>query len=87
MRSKPLKRPAAMAVAQSAPVPAGARQAQALKVIRQHWQRRGESLTRSELGRALGITKVSAHLLVVKLARDGFVVVTPGGWRNVVPAG
>lgn len=63
--------------------PATRRQAQALRAIRAHWRRYGESPTRSELGRALGISKVSAHLLVAKLARDGFVVVRPGGWRNV----
>ena len=65
--------------------PAGKRQAACLRVIRQHWRRYGESPTRGEIGAALGITKVSAHLLVQKLARDGLVRVTPGTWRNVEP--
>lgn len=65
--------------------PAGDRQADCLRVIRNHWRAYGEAPTRAELGRALGITAVSAHLLVQKLERDGLVRVTPGTWRNVEP--
>ena len=61
----------------------GARQAAALRAIRQHWNAYGESPTRTELGKVLGITPVSAHLLVGKLARDGLVVVAPRKHRNV----
>jgi DNA-binding IclR family transcriptional regulator len=57
----------------------GRRQAAALRYI----ARRKTPPTRSEIGRHLGITRVSAHLLVDKLvsaqllARDGL------GWRNL----
>lgn len=47
--------------------------------------RTGQPPTRSELGAAMGITKVSAHLLVNKLREKGFVVLTHTGWRNVEP--
>ena len=63
--------------------PAPTRQQAALRAIRAHWQAFNEAPTRSELGRALGITRVSAHLLVKKLARDGLVHVEPGKHRNV----
>ena len=59
------------------------RQAACLEAIRAHWRQYGQAPTRTELGRALGITKVSAHLLVGKLAAAGAVVIIPGGWRNV----
>ena len=49
----------------------------------QHWSAFGEAPTRVELGKAMGITPVSAHLLVGKLARDGLVVVAPRKHRNV----
>ena len=58
----------------------------ALRAIRAHWRAFGEAPTRAELGRALGITRVSAHLLVRKLQRDGLVLVEPGRWRNVEEA-
>jgi len=61
----------------------GARQKAALQAIAQHWRAHGEAPTREELGRALGITKVSAHLLVHKLHRDGLVVVAPRAHRGV----
>ena len=60
-----------------------ARQLDALRAIQSHWQAFGEAPTRSELGRALGITKVSAHLLVQSLVRRGLVVVAPNTHRNV----
>lgn len=47
--------------------------------------RTGQPPTRSELGAALGITKVSAHLLVNKLREKGYVAITHTGWRNVEP--
>ena len=59
------------------------RQEQALAAIRDWWAAYGESPTRTELGRALGITKVSAHLLVRSLERAGKVIVHPGIWRNI----
>jgi len=63
--------------------PAPLRQQAALTAIARHWKAYAEAPTRAELGRALGITKVSAHLLVKKLARDGLVHVEPGKHRNV----
>ena len=50
------------------------RQEQALAAIRDWWAAYGESPTRTELGRTLGITKVSAPLLVRSLERAGKVV-------------
>jgi DNA-binding MarR family transcriptional regulator len=44
---------------------------------------RKTSPTRSEIGRHLGITKVSAHLLVDKLIDGQLVARIPGGWRNL----
>ena len=61
----------------------GPRQYDALKAIKNHWDAFYESPTRSELGRALGISTVSAHLLVKKLARDGLVTVEPKLARGV----
>lgn len=61
----------------------GPRQAQALHAIADHWRAFGEAPTRVELGRALGISAVSAHLLVVKLARDGLVLVEPRKHRGL----
>lgn len=49
------------------------RQDACLRAIAAHWRAFGESPTREELGRALGITKVSAHLLCVKLERKGLI--------------
>ena len=63
--------------------PGGPRQADALEAIAAHWRAYGQAPTRTEIGRALGICKVSAHLLVKKLAADGLVVIEPGSWRNV----
>lgn len=60
------------------------RQAECLRAIRRHWRAYQCSPTRAELGRELGITKVSAHLLVTKLEAAGHVVTLPGGWRNIV---
>lgn len=51
----------------------GRRQDACLRAIAAHWRAFGESTTREELGRALGITKVSAHLLCVKLERKGLI--------------
>ncbi len=62
------------------------RQAQCLQVIRNHWRIYSEAPTRTEIGHALGISKVSAHLLVKKLERDGLVRIVPGCWRNVEAA-
>lgn len=59
------------------------RQAQALSAIRAHWAAFSEAPARSEIGRALGITAVSAHLLVQKLAARGLVTVAPKVWRGV----
>ena len=61
----------------------GPRQQAALQAIAAHWRAFGEAPTRGELGRALGINAVSAHLLVGKLARDGLVVVAPRLHRGV----
>ena len=61
----------------------GPRQLEALNAIRAHWRAYGEAPTRTELGKALGVTKVSAHLLVRRLQQAGLVVVTPGMHRNV----
>lgn len=60
------------------------RQAACLRAIRRHWRAYQCSPTRSELGRELGITRVSAHLLVNKLEAAGRVTTIPGGWRNIV---
>lgn len=57
----------------------GPRQRAALRYIAS----RKESPTRSEIGRRLGITAVSAHLLVDKLIAAGLVQRIPGGWRNL----
>lgn len=62
----------------------GPRQLQALKLLAKNEKPGREPLTRSELGTRLGITKVSAHLLVVKLEAAGLVQRTPGAWRNVL---
>lgn len=60
------------------------RQTEALRAIRAHIRAHRQPPTREELGHALGITKVSAHLLIEKLEASGRV--TRGhGWRNVWP--
>lgn len=59
------------------------RQDECLQAIRNHWSAFGKSPTRTEVGRALGISKVSAHLLIDKLERAGLVVTHPGVWRNI----
>lgn len=61
----------------------GPRQLAAMAAITNHWKAFSEAPTRSELGRALGISKVSAHLLIQKLARDGLVIVVPKLARGV----
>ena len=61
----------------------GARQSAALRAISAHWKAYDEAPTRAELGRALGITAVSAHLLIGKLQRAGLVVVAPRAHRGV----
>lgn len=61
----------------------GPRQLAALAAINSYWKHYSEAPTRSELGRALGISKVSAHLLIQKLARSGLVVVHPKMARGV----
>lgn len=77
---------AATSRAAAASSPAGARQAEALRIICNHWRAFGQAPTRAELGRAMGISKVSAHMLVGKLVRDKLLVREPGTWRNVRPA-
>jgi DNA-binding MarR family transcriptional regulator len=62
------------------------RQYDCLQAIAKHWRAYGEGPTRSELGRALGITKVSAHLLVEKLHAAGLVIRQRGAHRGVMPA-
>ena len=61
------------------------RQDECLAVIVNHWRAYHEAPTRSEIGRAMGITRVSAHLLIAKLEAAGRVTTTPGYWRNVEP--
>lgn len=61
----------------------GPRQQQALAAIAGHWRAFGEAPTRAELGRAMGISAVSAHLLVQKLARDGLVILASKMHRGV----
>ena len=58
-------------------------QSNCLRAIAGHWRAFSESPTRAELGIVLGITKVSAHLTVRRLERDGLVVTHPGKWRNI----
>ena len=65
------------------PTYTGPRQSAALQAIAEHWRAFGESPTRVELGRALGISAVSAHQLVGKLSRDGLVVVARRTHRGV----
>lgn len=60
-----------------------ARQDDCLREIRAWWAAYGKSPTRTELGKRLGITKVSAHLLVDRLESAGLVVTHPGVWRNI----
>lgn len=59
------------------------RQFECLSAIRAHLRAYQESPTRSELGRKLGITRISAHLLVKKLQAQGLVSIVGAGWRNV----
>jgi len=64
----------------------GARQRAALRAIAAHWKAHSEAPTRAELGRTLGITAVSAHLLIGKLHRAGLVVVAQRAHRGVEAA-
>lgn len=57
----------------------GRRQQAALRYI----AGRKTSPTRSEIGRHLGITRESAHLLVGKLIAAQLVGRYPNGWRNL----
>jgi DNA-binding transcriptional regulator LsrR (DeoR family) len=59
------------------------RQSDCLRAIKAHWAEFSESPTRLEIGRALGITPVSAHLLVRKLAKAGAVDVVPRIHRGI----
>ena len=59
------------------------RQDACLRAIAAHWRAFGESPTREELGRALGISKVSAHLLVEKLVDKGRVIRAPRMHRGL----
>jgi Mn-dependent DtxR family transcriptional regulator len=60
----------------------GERQCTALKLLAAA-QKRNDTLTRAELGRLMGISRVSAHLLVDKLEAAGMVLRAYVGWRNV----
>ena len=60
------------------------RQFRCLKIIRNVCAK-NERPTRSYLGSMLGISRVSAHLLVQKLKLHGYVFIIPGGWGNVAP--
>jgi hypothetical protein len=51
--------------------------------IDHHWRAFGEAPTRTELGCRLGITGVSAHLLVRRLQAKGLANVCPRVHRNV----
>ena len=57
----------------------GSRQLATLRYLAQ----RETAPSRSEIGRHLGITRVSAHLLVDKLIAAHMVTRVPGGWRNI----
>jgi DNA-binding MarR family transcriptional regulator len=57
----------------------GPRQLAALRYI----ARRKTTPSRFEIGRHLGISKVSAHLLVQKLIDARMVARTGPGWRNI----
>lgn len=50
-------------------------------MARLHWLH-GAYPTRSELGRELGITKVTAHLHLQRLAQARMVVIQPGRHRG-----
>lgn len=54
-----------------------------LAAINSYWSKHHQAPTREELGDALGICKVSAHLLVERLHDKGLVDVYPRIWRNV----
>lgn len=55
------------------------RQVECLKFLRTWFRRRNRPPTREELGAHLGVTKVSAHLLLKKLEAGGFVTCQPSG--------
>jgi DNA-binding transcriptional regulator LsrR (DeoR family) len=59
------------------------RQAEALRYVRDYMKHFGEAPTREEIGHRLGITRVSAHLLVVKLRDAGYVAVWPRRHRGL----
>jgi DNA-binding MarR family transcriptional regulator len=59
------------------------RQFTALKHLAKNENQGYAPLSRSELGARMGITRVSAHLLINKLEKAGFVTRVPGTWRNV----
>lgn len=61
----------------------GPRQLKALKTLNSNERRGHAPLTRTELGARMGITKVSAHLLINKLEVAGLVTRVTGGHRNV----
>lgn len=54
-----------------------------LAVLRYLAQCKEDTPSRSEIGRHLGVTRVSAHLLVDKLLDAGLVSRVPGVWRNL----
>lgn len=59
------------------------RQLECLHAIEGWWRDFSESPTRTELGKKLGITRVSAHLLIDKLERAKLVETYPRIWRNI----
>lgn len=61
----------------------GDRQLEALRCIDEHIRSFHEPPTRSELGRRLNVSAVSAHLLIDKLQAAGLVARARGRHRNV----
>lgn len=60
------------------------RQMEALSYIKGFLTAYKQSPTRSEIGRHMGISRISAHLLINKLKRDGYISVEHESWRNLV---
>lgn len=59
------------------------RQAECLAAIRVYFKQWGQCPTRTELSRTLGVSKIAAHALVMRLERSGRILIIPGQWRNI----
>ena len=60
------------------------REHEVIEAMGTHWRLHGDYPTRTELGKALDISKVTAHLHLHRLAQSGVVKIAAGRHRGAV---